>query len=75
LARLLLDLAQRDRGDPRFGRIDRGLSQSDLAHLIGSSRQTVNQHLSRWADERIVARDGSDLLIRDPDRLREVAEA
>jgi CRP/FNR family transcriptional regulator, cyclic AMP receptor protein len=78
LARLLLDFAERDRGDPRFGRIDRGLSQSDLAHLIGSSSQTVNQHLGRlgrWADERIIARDGSALLLRDPDRLREVAEA
>jgi CRP-like cAMP-binding protein len=75
LARLLLGLAERDGGHQASARVDRALSQGDLASLIGSSRQTVNQHLSRWIGERILTRDGSALMIHDRDRLREVADA
>jgi CRP/FNR family cyclic AMP-dependent transcriptional regulator len=73
LARLLLELAHRD-SNVGGSRVDRSLTQSDLARLIGSSRQTVNQQLFRWASERIVTRDGTALLIHSRERLLELAE-
>ncbi len=73
LARLLLRLAER-RGDGSM-RVAAGLCQSELGRLIGASRQKVNAHLRAWARQGLLARDGAVLVIRDPARLRALADA
>jgi CRP-like cAMP-binding protein len=49
------------------------LTQSDLAAMIGGTRQRVNQILSDFAEEGLVRQDGGRLVIRDLERLRERA--
>ena len=49
------------------------LTQSDLAAMIGGTRQRVNQILSDFAEEGLVGQDGGRLVIRDLARLRERA--
>lgn len=74
LARLLLSPDRR--ALDRAGRASsRELSQSDLARLIGASRQTVNQLLSRWLADGTVIRVGRALLVRDATRLANLTEA
>ena len=46
-----------------------------VASLIGASRQKVNAHLRAWARQGLLARDGTVLVIRDPARLRALADA
>jgi CRP-like cAMP-binding protein len=71
LARLLL---ARVDGSPGPGP-SAGLSQSDLASLIGASRQTVNQVLGCWDALGIVSRAGRRLAISDRERLAAIASA
>ena len=56
-------------------RVEAGLCQSELGRLIGASRQKVNAHLRAWARQGLLARDGAVLVIRDPARLRALADA
>lgn len=46
------------------------LTQSDLAAMVGGTRQRVNQILGDFADEGLVAHDGGRLVVRDLERLR-----
>jgi len=46
------------------------LTQSDLAAMVGGTRQRVNQILGDFADEGLVAHDGGRLIVRDLERLR-----
>ncbi|HEX6245051.1 MAG TPA: helix-turn-helix domain-containing protein, partial [Polyangiales bacterium] len=39
------------------------LSQSELAELVDSSRQTVNRLLSQWRDQRILRTDQQGRLV------------
>jgi CRP-like cAMP-binding protein len=74
LARLLLSLAPGHADDGQPPSLDGTLSQSEIARLICSTRQTVNNHLGRWRRQQVLAQDGRLLRIRDPDRLRDIAE-
>ena len=74
LARLLLTLRRDTRGGDAAA-APRNLSQSDLARLIGASRQTVNQLLGRWVAEGMVTRIDGNLIVRDPARLADLAES
>jgi len=49
------------------------LTQSDLAAMIGGTRQRVNQILGDFVDEGLVRHDGGRVVIRDLARLRERA--
>jgi len=51
-------------------RLDRSITQSDLAAMVGGTRQRVNQILGEFADEGLVEVDADGLLIRDLDGLR-----
>ena len=73
LARLLLTLRRDTRGGAAAA-APRNLSQSDLARLIGTSRQSVNQLLGRWVAEGMVTRMDGNLIVRDPARLADLAE-
>lgn len=46
------------------------LTQSDLAAMVGGTRQRVNQILGDFADDGLVAHDGGRLVVRDLERLR-----
>lgn len=75
LAGALLELAM------KFGAEDsRGIlltlkvTHSDLAELVGASRQRTTEQLNDFENERVILRDGRRLIIV-PDRLRELVEA
>jgi CRP/FNR family cyclic AMP-dependent transcriptional regulator len=46
------------------------LTQSDLAAMVGGTRQRVNQILGDFIDDGLVAHDGGRLVVRDLERLR-----
>jgi CRP/FNR family transcriptional regulator, cyclic AMP receptor protein len=48
------------------------ISQSELAHFLGVSRQIVNQHLGEWSKAGWVELGRARILIADPDALRRV---
>ncbi len=49
------------------------ISQSDLAHFLGVSRQIVNQHLGEWHKAGWVDLGRARIVIEDPDALRRLA--
>ena len=71
LADILLRLASRDRDGFRV----RNLSQADLAHMIGASRESVSRALNRWEREAIVRSGQRWVEIRDENALRAVARS
>ena len=75
VARVLLELA-RDFGRSESGgvRIDLPLTQSDLAMLVGSTRQTVNATLRRMTEEGLLGRGHRHFVIARPDALRAAIE-
>jgi CRP-like cAMP-binding protein len=69
LAKLLLQLSARQ--DHVHGVVlDRGLTQSDLAAMIGSSRPAVNRALQSFSARGLIAIQGRTILLRDLDGLR-----
>ena len=50
-------------------RIERGLTQEELAQLVGSSRETVNKALMDFANRGWIARDGRSIVIYQPGML------
>jgi CRP-like cAMP-binding protein len=71
LADVLLQLASRDREGLRI----RNLSQADLAHMIGASRESVSRAIGRWEREDIVRSGQRWVEIREEDALRTVARS
>lgn len=75
VAKALLDLAA------RFGRpgekgttwVQHGLTQEELAQLVGASRETVNKALADFATRGWLRLDGRAVLILDRDRLEQRA--
>ena len=70
LAKQLLQLAQ------QFGvqedgalRVKHDLTQGELAHLVGSSRETVNKALSDFANRGWIRLDGKSVIITESERL------
>jgi CRP-like cAMP-binding protein len=75
VARVLLELAQDfGRAESTGVRIDLPLTQTDLAMLVGSTRQTVNATLRRLTEEGLLGRDQRQFVIARPDALRAVIE-
>ncbi len=68
LAALLLSLATRDRGTLRL----RDLSQSDLARMIGASRESVSRAIGRWEREGAVVSGQRSVEIRDETALQRI---
>ena len=70
VAKAILDLGH------RFGRMERGhimvrhgLTQEELAQLVGASRETVNKALADFAARGWVRREGRAVVLLDLDRL------
>ncbi|GAB1814383.1 Crp/Fnr family transcriptional regulator [Mycobacterium sp. MUNTM1] len=70
VAKQLLDLAKRF-GASNEGTIavDLGLTQEELAQLVGSSRETVNKVLSDFTQRGWIRQEGKTLFIIDPGKL------
>jgi CRP-like cAMP-binding protein len=73
LAKLLLRLAEA-RGEPGPAVVDLGLSQSDLASMIGATRPAVNRVLQSMAARGMITMDGRIIVLRDVAALRRRAE-
>jgi CRP-like cAMP-binding protein len=75
LAGALLELALKfGAEDSRGILLTLKLTHSDLAELVGASRQRTTEQLSEFESEKIILRDGRRLIIM-LDRLRELVEA
>lgn len=74
VAKLLLGLVE-ERGEMRDGVrvLDLHLTQSDLASMVGGSRQSVNQILRTFETLGYIEVDGRRMLVRRPDLLRRQA--
>jgi CRP/FNR family transcriptional regulator, cyclic AMP receptor protein len=70
LAKLLLTLANAQSGAPTAASADLALTQTDLANMVGGTRQTVNRILSDLDQRGVIHLDGKVLIIRRPDVLR-----
>jgi len=53
--------------------LTRSVTQSDLAAMVGGTRQRVNQIIGDFADEGLIALDGGAVTILDLARLRDRA--
>jgi CRP/FNR family transcriptional regulator, cyclic AMP receptor protein len=70
LAKQLLQLAQRFGTQEDEGlRVTHDLTQEELAHLIGASRETVNKALANFTNRGWLRVDGRSVLIFEPQRL------
>ncbi len=76
VAGILLELAE-DFGQTEGGQrvLDFEITQSELATLVGSTRQTVNGSLRDLEDEGLIQRDGRRVVIAKVDELARVARA
>ncbi len=76
LAGILLELSE-DFGVHRGDRIalDIEVTQSELATLVGSTRQTINASLGELEDAGLIERDGRRLVLVKPIELARVAHA
>ena len=71
LAKRLLSLAEvYGKPDPRGIRIGFKLSQQDLAHMIGATREPVNKELGLWRGRGLIAIEDGMIVICRPDSLR-----
>lgn len=57
-------------GQPTDVGLPANLTQSDLAAMVGGTRQRVNQIIGDFVDEGLITMDGGGMTIRDLDRLR-----
>ena len=71
VAALLINLCERF-GEPAENgiRITLRLTHEEMAHMIGTSRETVNRTLNRFWDDRMVDRRGARLIVVDLEGLR-----
>jgi CRP-like cAMP-binding protein len=79
LAKQLLHLL-RSYGTPMMGdanetRIGLQLAQEELAHLLGASRQRVNQELKTMEREDVIRIEPSGLVVRNREALMRIAES
>ena len=74
VAKLLVTMAD-ERGTPAAGGIelDIQLTQSDIASMVGGSRQSINQILRAFEDRGYLDLQGKTVLVKEPARLRKRA--
>ena len=73
LGRKLLELAQTyGVAEPDGVRINTTLTQSDLAGLIGATRESINKALGLLRRRGLVRMRHNSIIIVDPDALREL---
>jgi CRP/FNR family transcriptional regulator, cyclic AMP receptor protein len=77
LAKQLLQLAESHafRLAPSRVRLAIKLSQREMGELVGTSRESVNKHLSRWKQRGILDEDNGFLVVTDLEQLRAIASS
>jgi CRP-like cAMP-binding protein len=70
VAKVLLQLAERHARDEQHTVLDVGLSQSDIAAMVGATRPAVNRILQLFASRGLISVDGRVIVLRDPAALR-----
>jgi CRP-like cAMP-binding protein len=70
LAKLLLGLAESHSHDDARVVLDVGLSQSDIAAMVGATRPAVNRILQLFASRGLISMDGRVIVLRDLPALR-----
>ncbi len=71
VAKLLLREAERRSGDQRQGAlVDLGLTQTELAQMVGASRPAVNRVLQSLAARGSISINGHEITINNPTALR-----
>ena len=75
MAKLLLRLAEPHLDGPAPVVLDLGLSQSDLASMVGATRPAVNRVLQLMAARGLISVNGQVIVLRDVAALRRRAEA
>lgn len=71
VAKLLLGLAEDQGEQTESGKVlDLHMTQSDLAHMVGGSRQSVNQILRSFEERGYVELRGRQILVKEPESLR-----
>ena len=71
VAKVLVQLAdERGREVPEGVELDLPLTQSDLAAMVGGSRQSVNQSLAAFQKRGYVELKGREIVVKDPAGLR-----
>ena len=50
------------------------LSQTEVANMVGSSRENVNRHLRKWQASSLVDLKDGWIVITDRDRLAQIAD-
>ena len=73
VARRLLDMAREMDTSTAGGRVNVGLSQEDLANMLGTSRESVNKVLRSLQRQGVIRYDRSGIVIRDADHLEALA--
>jgi CRP/FNR family transcriptional regulator, cyclic AMP receptor protein len=73
LAKLLLTEARQDTAGPL--RVDLRMSQSELAAMLGVTRQSLNRALAGLVRHGWIGSDGSAYVLRDPGALRRFADS
>lgn len=70
LAKVLIGLFERWGVEEDGGfRLTPSVSQSDLGDMAGLTRETVNRQIRAWELDKMLRRDGRDLILVDPDLL------
>jgi CRP/FNR family transcriptional regulator, cyclic AMP receptor protein len=71
LARTLLRLSQADGATPDQFRMQ--ITQREISHMLGSTRESVNKQLRAWSETRMIALERGGILVLDRDKLVAVA--
>lgn len=74
LAQRILALPTTNQSDLAHGTVELKLSQEDLAHMLGVSRQSVNRQLKEWELENIIALRYGRITVLDQIAFRRIAE-
>jgi CRP-like cAMP-binding protein len=76
LAKALLELGQHDGVSTDEGiRIQREVTQVELAQRVGTAREGINRQLNTWEREGLIRRSESGMILCDPERLEAIAPA
>jgi CRP/FNR family transcriptional regulator, cyclic AMP receptor protein len=71
VAKLLLQKAEgQEGGQPEGALVDMGLTQTELAQMLGASRPAVNRVLQSFAARGSISLSGGKIIIRDAIALR-----
>jgi len=73
VAKLLVSMAEKNETTEEGAELDLQLTQSDLASMVGGSRQSVNQILKSFERRGYVELHGRKLILKAPDLLRKRA--